>query len=58
MIALLVLVALLIAALEWNRRRQRSPAIPAGSRTGVPDRDLQRLRDDLRAAADRACSSW
>lgn len=57
MIALLVLVAAVIAALEWNRRRCGGPSYgspPSGGR----DRDRDRLLDDLRAAADRACADW
>ncbi|GAA1535171.1 hypothetical protein [Kribbella lupini] len=57
MIALLVLVAAVIAVLEWNRRRSLGP--PYGGRlSGGPDRDRDRLLDDLRAAAARACADW
>ncbi|GAB3813706.1 hypothetical protein [Kribbella italica] len=51
MIALLVLVAALIAVLEWTHRRSPGPAY-GGLRSGGPDRDRARLLDDLRAAAD------
>jgi hypothetical protein len=57
MIALLVLVAAVVAVLEWTRRRSPGPAY-AGTRSGGPDRDRDRLLDDLRAAADRACADW
>jgi hypothetical protein len=52
MITLLVLVAAVVAVLEWNRRRQSGPPRP-GAPSGPPDRDRDRLLDDLRAAADR-----
>ena len=57
MIALLVLVATVIAVLEWNRRRSPGPAY-RGTSSGAPDRDHDRLLDDLRAAPDEACADW
>jgi len=52
-ILLILLVALLVAALERNSRRQSYPRDPyAGSRAGR-DRDVERIAADLRAAADR-----
>ncbi|WP_432944526.1 hypothetical protein ACQPXM_03130 [Kribbella sp. CA-253562] len=58
MTALLVLVAAVVVVLEWNRRRQPGPPDRPGSRSGLPDRDRDRLLDDLRAVADRACANW
>ncbi|MEV6283336.1 hypothetical protein [Kribbella sp. NPDC051770] len=61
MIALLVLVAMVLAGLELNRRRQADPGgfdSSGDRRSGVPDRDRARLLDDLRAAAARACADW
>ncbi|MGC4943745.1 hypothetical protein [Kribbella sp. DT2] len=57
MIGLLVLVAAVIAALEWNRRRAGGSSY-GGRSSGGPDRDRDRLLDDLRAAVDRACADW
>ncbi|WP_020389045.1 hypothetical protein [Kribbella catacumbae] len=51
-VILLVLV-LLVVGLEWNRRRQPYPRETRAGRTGVQDRDLERVRAELRAAADR-----
>lgn len=51
---LLVLVmVLLVVGLEWNRRRQPYPRETRAGRTGVQDRDLERVRAELTAAADR-----
>ncbi len=57
MIALLVLVAAVIAVLEWTRRRSPGPPY-GGTPSGERDRDRDRLLDDLRAAAARACADW
>jgi hypothetical protein len=54
MIALLVVVAAVIAVLEWTSRRNDCPSY-GGIRSGGPDRDRARLLDDLRAAA---CADW
>lgn len=53
MIALLVLVAAVVAVLEWNHRRTSTEPLCVGS-----DRDRARLLDDLRAATDRPCADW
>ncbi|WP_168197395.1 hypothetical protein [Kribbella sp. ALI-6-A] len=53
MIALLVLVAAVVVVLEWNRRRPSGPPGHPGVRPDLPDRDRDRLLDDLRAVADR-----
>lgn len=50
---LIVVLVLIVAGLEWNRRRQPYPRDPLTGRTGEQDRDLERLLDELRAAADR-----
>jgi hypothetical protein len=50
---LILVLVLVVAGLEWNRRRQLFPKDPPAGRTGVQDRDLERLLDELRAAADR-----
>lgn len=50
---LIVVLVLVVAGLEWNRRRQPIPNDPLSGRAGVQDRDFQRLSDELRAAADR-----
>jgi hypothetical protein len=50
---LIVVLVLVVAGLEWNRRRPRFPKDPLTGLTGVQDRDLERLLDELRAAADR-----
>jgi hypothetical protein len=47
---LILIVVLLVVGLERNRRRQ---PYPRAGRTGVQDRDLERVQDELRAAADR-----
>jgi hypothetical protein len=47
---LVVIVVLLIAGLEWNRRRQ---IYPGHQWTGVQDRDLERVIAELHAAEDR-----
>ena len=48
MIAFLALIALICWALNRNRRRQIRPITH-----GLPDRDLERLIADLRAASAR-----
>lgn len=58
MIGFVVLLLLVAAGLEWNRRRQTVPPGRAGGREPVPDRDRERLLDDLRSAADRSCRTW
>jgi hypothetical protein len=50
---LLVIVALVVLGLEWNRRRQIEPPVRGAGRTGVPDRDLERLRAELLVVAGR-----
>ncbi|TCM49067.1 hypothetical protein [Kribbella sp. VKM Ac-2568] len=50
---LIVVLVLVVAGLEWNRRRQPCPKDPVTRRTGEQDRDLERLLDELRAAAGR-----
>jgi hypothetical protein len=50
---LIVVLVLVVAGLEWNRRRQPLSRDPRTGRTDVQDRDLERLLDELRAAADR-----
>ena len=51
--ALIAIIVLLVIALEWNRRRQPYPRHPRAGRTGVQDRDLERLLDELRAVEER-----
>jgi len=50
---LIIVVVLVVGALEWNRRRQPYPWIPRAGRTGIQDRDLERVLAELRAAAER-----
>jgi hypothetical protein len=50
---LIVVLVLVVAGLEWNRRRQPFPKDPQSGHSGVQDRDFERLLDELRAAADR-----
>lgn len=53
-VILIVMAVLLIAGLEWNRRRQPYPRLPrATGRTGVQDRDLERVLAELHAVEDR-----
>ncbi|GAA1591706.1 hypothetical protein GCM10009789_52170 [Kribbella sancticallisti] len=51
---LVALVVVLVVGLEWNRRRQPNPRDQRAGRTGVQDRDLERVRDELRAASGDA----
>lgn len=53
MITLAVLAALVVWALERNRRRQPYPRSSRAGSTDVQDRDLERVLADLRAAAER-----
>jgi hypothetical protein len=52
-LTLVVIAVLLIAGLEWNRRRQVYPGQQRAGRTGVQDRDLERVLAELHAAEDR-----
>lgn len=52
-VLLIVIVALVVLGLEWNRRRQAGPQERSAGWTGVPDRDLERVRAELRVVADR-----
>lgn len=52
-ILLVLVMVLLVVGLEWNRRRQPYPRETRAGRTGVQDRDLERVHAELRAAADR-----
>ena len=56
-IVLIVILALVVFGLEWNRRRQAGPpewsAGQSAGRTGVRDRDLERVRAELRVVAGR-----
>lgn len=47
----LVFIVVLVAALERNHRRTFGPSRSPFS-TDIPDRDFERVRDELRAAAD------
>ncbi|GAA0943175.1 hypothetical protein GCM10009554_36290 [Kribbella koreensis] len=51
-VMLFVIVAL-AAGLEWSRRRQAGPQEAGAGRSGVQDRDLERLRAELRVLAGR-----
>jgi hypothetical protein len=50
---IVVLVLIIVAGLEWNRRRQPFSSHPRTGWSGEQDRDVERLLDELRAAADR-----
>ena len=49
MLILLLFLVLIALALQLNHDRQRWPSTPGAARNGLPDRDLERLADDLRA---------
>jgi hypothetical protein len=47
LIVTIVFVALVIYGLERNARRQAGPRSPLSGSPNAPDRDLQRVRDEL-----------
>ncbi|MET8676135.1 hypothetical protein ABZW18_00635 [Streptomyces sp. NPDC004647] len=49
------LLAILAWGLERNYGRQPYPRTSLNGSTEVRDRDAERVRDELRAAADREC---
>ncbi|MGW2543201.1 hypothetical protein ACWC5I_20575 [Kitasatospora sp. NPDC001574] len=52
--ALALWIVLVVWALERNHRRQAGPRPSLHGRADVHDRDAERVRAELRAAADRA----
>jgi hypothetical protein len=51
-VTLLALFVVLVAGLERNHRRRPDPRYPPVGRTGVQDRDLERILAELRSVAD------
>lgn len=56
LIVTMVFVLFVIYALERNERRQHGPQPPLAGSPSVPDRDLERTRDELTALSGR--SEW
>ena len=52
MLVLGLIVVVLVVGLEGNRRRQPYPRQTRAGLTGVRDRDLERVRAELLAAAN------
>lgn len=53
LIVTIVFVALLISGLERNNRRQTGPRPPLSGSPNAPDRDLERVRDELTVIGSR-----
>jgi hypothetical protein len=49
----IVFVALVVYGLERNERRQTGPRPPLAGTPNAPDRDLERVRDELTALSGR-----
>lgn len=53
LILTIVFVALVVYGLERNDRRQTGPRPPLTGSPNAPDRDLERVRDELTALGGR-----